>query len=381
MTSCSNARENLCAYIDNELSIDERSSFEEHILSCRECKRELDEMLEIVGLCTDIPQQELPMDFKAELHEKLIAVAATQESNVRSIKKSKSFLFTKTFASIAAGMLLIFLAGSFYKFGLFSPMKTQDSTNSTAMAAEQPAAAKMEGNYDTDGAADEAENAKDSGQEARSFGIAAAADAMGSAVDRSATVQNREGALAEAEQKLSMEAASNKLSTITITADNPEEQVEKVKALALKNNGDIADNSAYPTGNITMSSTFTGQDIPIKANVAGGTDEALTQSTLDFVIPDTQYTQFITDLNAAFGEANVQKGAFVTEDVTELLNSSITRSNEIDSQIQELQKEDSTKNASEINELKTEKETVDSQIEKIRLGTDFVNVSVLINKK
>lgn len=379
MTSCSNARENISAYIDNELSIDERHSFEKHIGSCKECKNELDEMTHIVGLCANLPQQELPVDFKAELHEKLLAVADRQKSNIRSIKKSKSFLFTKTFASIAAGMLLIFLAGSLYKFGLFSPMKSQDKSNSIAMAAEQPAAAKMEENSDTFATGSEADNAGVADKTEMGFSAAAADDAAYFDVDRSATAQDREAAIAGSGQLLKIETAGNKLSTITISADNPDVQAEKVRTLALENNGEVVDKSANLMATTTTEST--DQAVSIQADTAMETTGALTQTELNFIIPDTQYDQFITGLNTTFGEANVQKGAFVTEDMTEVLNSYIARSNEIDNRIQELQKKDSTKNSSEINDLKAEKEAVNSRIDQIRLGTDFVNVTVYIITK
>lgn len=379
MTSCSNARENICAYIDNELSIDERLSFEEHIKNCDECKNELNEILQVVELCNDLPQQELPVDFKAELHEKLLAVAGRQDSKVRSLKKSKSFLFTKTFASIAAGMLLIFLAGSFLRFGLFTPMKSEDSSYNTAMAAEQPVADKMEEKSDAFGAGAQAENAGGAERAAKSFSAPAAVDEGGSEVDRSATVQDRETALAGVEQMLTVETANKKLSTITITADDPEVLSEKVKSLALENSGDIKDNLTYSTNDISV--TFSEKIAPNQANDTVKTADSLFQAKLYFIIPDTQYNQFITDINTAFGEAYVQTGAFVTEDMTDIFNSYIARTNEIDNRIQELQEKDSVKNLKEIDNLKEEKNTVDSQIEEIRLGSDFVNVTVLINKK
>lgn len=377
MTSCSNVRENISAFIDNELSKDERLSFEAHMMSCKECKSELDEMHQVVRLCLDLPQRELPVDFKAELHEKLLVVAKRQQSPVKSIKKSRSFLFSKTFASIAAGMLLIFLAGSYYKFGLFSPVKSQDSTNSTAIETEQPAAAR-EAKLDIFGYSGEAENAGDAEKAAKSFG-ASGADAQSFEVDRSATVQNRESALAGAGQMLKMETANNKLSTITITVDNPELQAKKISELALGNNGDVVDISAFSTNSTIIS--FSEQVVSNQSNVDGVADNVLPQTNLYFIIPDMQYTQFVYDLNTVFGEANVQKGALVTEDMTDVLNNMIAKSNEIDNRIQELQKKDSEKNAGEINKLKMEKDAVDNQTEKVRIGTDFIHVTVLLNKK
>ena len=78
MLSCKEIRENIVAYIDDELNENERRLFEEHVLGCKECSRELDEMKQVIGLCTDMPLLELPPDFKENLHEKLTAVADEQ---------------------------------------------------------------------------------------------------------------------------------------------------------------------------------------------------------------------------------------------------------------------------------------------------------------
>lgn len=381
MTSCSNARENINAYIDDELNMDERHSLEKHIEKCKKCKTELDEMQKIVELCKDLPQQELPADFKAELHEKLLAVAVKQDGKVRSIKKTKSFFFTKTFASIAAGILLIFLAGSFYRFGLLSPMHTKSTDNSTAMAAGQPAAKGSEnimGIQGDNGKAEEADAAESGSKSSNSM---TAADSESLDVNRSGTVQERESAYAGSMKIQGVETASNKVSTITITADDPKVLAEKVKNLALENSGDIkADSNGARDDGVTI---YFSETAPLAAKAAsqGSADYSLSQDSLQFIIPETQYDHFVTDLNNAFGEANVQAGAFVTEDMTEVLNNDIVRSNEIDNRIQEIKEKNTEKNTEELKGLNDEKAAIDSQIEEIRLGSDFVNVTVFLNKK
>ena len=367
MTNCLDVRENICAYIDSELNREERLYFEEHIKNCAACRKELDEMSSIIGYCTSLPQKELPMNFKSELHEKLLAVAERPASNVRSFRKTKSFIYTRTFASIAAGILLIFLAGSFYRMGLLNPAKSSnDSAKSTAMAAEQPAQAQMAGA----GSMENGDGASDAGitEEAmQSFG--APADEVESfEADRSSTLTDREIAITGADLMSQIETASNRVSSITITADNPEEELEKVSALALENNGDVAEEAAAE------------QNMSMKA-VENETEDMSLQVKKSFLIPDTQYDQFVTTLYTTFGEENVQLGAFVTEDMTDSLNNNIAKANEIDSRIQELRNSDSKEDSGEIDKLKAEKETVDSQIEEIRLGTDFINITVMINKK
>lgn len=377
MTSCSNARENINAYIDDELNIDERHSFEEHIKKCRECKVELDEMIKIAELCRDLPQLELPADFKEELHEKLLAVAVKQDGNIRSIKKTKSFFLTKTFASIAAGMLLIFLAGSFYRFGLISPMRTGNTAENSALAAEQPAARAAKDTMDMSDASGQAQKAAGSENSLKSFSSVMAADSGSLDVNRSATEQER---FAGAMMIEGAETASNKVSTITITSDDTKALAEKLKTLVLENSGDIKEDSNGRDGSAALYAGAAPPENKITAE-SGSTAYTLSQDRLSFTIPETQYDHFVSDLNSTFGEANVQVGAFVTEDMTEVLNNDITRANEIDNQIQTLKEKESEKNAEELKNLNDEKAVIESQVEEIRLGSDFVNVNIYINKE
>ena len=379
MTSCTEIRENICAYIDNELEMDQRLSFEEHIRNCNDCRLELEEMTHIVGLCTDLPQLELPQGFKEELHEKLTVVAGRQEHFKTNTRKPKHLMYIRTYASIAAGILLIFLAGSFYKYGLFVPGKAaQDSTKSAAMAAGEQAA-RAEGVMDNS-MADITAAEKNAGVEAKSFGASAAAETGSIGADRSSASENREIGIASADGQFNAEKADSKHATITVITANPDEQMEKIKALAIENGGEaVEDTIVYSFS----TSTSSNSEQPAGANMSAMDENsgAAVQNKLNYRIPDTQYEQFINNLNALFGEANVQRGALVTEDLTTVLDSSIEKSGEIDSQMQELQKKDVTKNAQEISRLKEEKESVTQQIEQIRLGSDFTNVTLYIYAK
>lgn len=382
MTSCSNARENINAYIDDELNMDERRSFEKHIGKCKECKAELDEMRRIAELCRELPQQEPPAEFKAELHEKLLAVAAEQDGNVGSGKKPKSFFLTKTFASVAAGILLIFLAGSFYRLGFLSPVRTKSTADNAAMAAGQPAAKGSEDIMGMQSDGGETEEAGVAGNELRSFNATAEVDSKCLDVNRSGTIKERESAFAGAMEMQGVEAASNKVSTITITAEDPEALAEEVKALALENSGDIKEEYSNGAGDGRVTSYFS-ETAPLadKSASKGSADDSLSQDSIRFAIPETQYDNFVTELNSAFGKANVQAGAFVTEDMTEILNNDIARSNEIDNRIKELKKKDSEKNAEELKGLSDEKAAIEGKIEEIRFASDFVNVTIYLSKK
>lgn len=380
MTSCLKVKENICAYIDNELCAEERLSLEEHISNCPSCKSELDDLAAIVEICTNLPQQELPADFSAKLHEKLLAAAVRQVRDTKGIRRTKGFLLTRTLASIAAGALLIFLAGNFIRFGLLSPkMKAENTQISADMAAEaqaEPAAGAEDGNSGISVSRIESETAAD--QNAVNFSMAAN-DAESLEIDRSATTQDREGA-AYITGMPDAEDVSSKLSTIAITADETEGTAEKVRMLAADNNGEETDIYSFSSDVMKSSPQETPMAVQPKGadrNYGGGQS----QTELRFVFPKTHFDQFTTVLIDTFGAANVQMGAIVTEDMTETVNSMIKESENIDIRLQELQDEDAVKNSDEISRLKEKKEAVDSSVEAIRIGSDLVCVTVYINRK
>lgn len=379
MTNCKTIRDNICAYIDDELDIKQRNDFEKHINNCAECKKDLEEMLKIVELCNDLPQKELPSDFKDELHEKLIAVARRQEINVLTIKKSRKFRFNKTISSIAAGVLLIFIASSFYKMGLLTPNMSQESSSKSTMESVRQDGMSENGQSISAAAVSNDTAAEDAGYPERSFSSQKAADEGNYEIDRSATIQERITALSGAEHMRILETATNKLSTVVITANEPEALKEKVQAFALGNSGEIKDSEEEFFGG---TGTYSSKAMTSSSTTAiDNSGKVSSLTSLYLIIPEIQYENFIDDINSTFGEANVQTGAFVTEDMTEHFNYCIERSNELDEQIKKLQKEESNENSSRIDALVKEKETLDLQIEQIRLGSDYVNVTVVINKK
>lgn len=375
MSSCLNVRDNICAYIDNELNAEDKLSFEEHIENCSECRKELREMTRIIGLCTSIPQQELPTEFKAELHEKLLAVADRQIKNNTNIWKKKGFIFTKTIASIAAGALLIFLAGTFVRFGL-SSKSASDAPQSAeiAMGAEKPEASeaavqdnKVDENYGT--TSDGAAIAED-----EVFSFSLSVDNMDSVeVDRSAAPEERVASIKKA-GSADVETLYNKMSTVMITSDEPEEMAETIRVLAIGNGGEEGISAILEIKNAAAEASDTTE---IQFSDGIGT----MQPKLQFVFPQSNYDRFITVLNDALGAANVQMGAFVSEDVTQLLNNMIKESEDIDETLQNHQKENGNTDSDEISKLKIQKEEIDGRIEETRLDSDLVSVTIYINQK
>ncbi|NJD03333.1 MAG: hypothetical protein FIA99_12245, partial [Ruminiclostridium sp.] len=124
MKKCSEIKELISLYIDDELETDERREFEEHTDSCGECRDELDELTRIIGLCRITEEEELPVDFRIELHQKLLEVQK-QSKEVKPVFYNTRYF--KLFSSVAAVFLLVFLIKGFYDFDLFSNGKADRS--------------------------------------------------------------------------------------------------------------------------------------------------------------------------------------------------------------------------------------------------------------
>ncbi|MGE5615012.1 MAG: zf-HC2 domain-containing protein [Bacillota bacterium] len=380
MASCYDIRENICAYIDDELDSDEKRLFEEHIRDCNDCRRELEEMKRITRLCNELPQLELPPGFKAELHERLLEVQGSQDKIVKPGRRNKILFWSGTFASIAAGILLIFLTGGITRFGLRSSKMTAESggqsTNMVMAAPTQramPAAGAEERQYEVQ------EDSKAYSSKSVASYESNAGLAVNQETDRSATVSDMKAAQSMVAGKVvEEETAVNRISTITILVEDPQATVEIVRTLAFENSGEEAAADDETVG--TMKIGFSDPTAALKSMETEVDVNDAAAGQMKFIFPSMNYDAFVEAVSELFGEANVRISALVTEDMTDTLNELIAESARIDNRIRELQKGNNT-GSSEIDELEKEKENVDGQIERIRLGSDLVTVTVNINKK
>lgn len=262
MKNCSEIKEFISLYIDDELEPDKRKELEEHIDSCGVCRNELNELMRIIGLCRNIAVVELPGNFRIDLHQKLLEVQGHAEGTVKPVFfRTKYF---KLFSSVAAVFLLIFLLKGFFSFDLFPNEKASESSDRIDMMAESPA--------------------QDSAQMK-----AALPDSAGN---------------------------ENSFSSITIAVDDPDSQIEIIKAIVLENSG-------LKQPSIQLNETETGQ-----------TEEG--SISLLFDILNTQMSAFIDVLNTEYGQSNVQQGAVIAEDMTMTMEDLLKQSDTLDITIVEV---------------------------------------------
>ena len=108
MKKCDEVLELLSLYIDNELDEDRASMVREHIEACDDCKVEFEQLCEVVKMCNDIDEIELPENFKQDLHVKLSDEQQKIDDNRKSIVMRSRIL--RTISSIAAVLMIVLVA-------------------------------------------------------------------------------------------------------------------------------------------------------------------------------------------------------------------------------------------------------------------------------
>ena len=361
MKKCSEIKELISLYIDDELDIDESREFEEHMESCEECRNELYELKQIVGLCRDTAEEELPADFRMELHQKLLSIQ-NQTVNGKKVLLFRTKYFG-LFSSVAAVFLLVFLIRGFFGFDLFPNTKSSDSAEKMDMMAEAPAQDSAQRKAASPDSADSDTNLSlaKSAETAQDYTIAGQGSQGGShEIDRS-TKDDRESQISLAAAEAGNERVSKNTTSITIAVDDPESQIENVKAIALKNSG------------VEQTAALSDETEP------GQTEEKGTVS-LFFNIPNMQLSAFINTLNTDYSQSSVQPGTVIAEDMYLTLEDLLEQSDTLDTEIEKTRNTAGTKQE-DLEKMNTLKVEIQDKIDSIRLGTDITIVEVILKNK
>jgi len=94
---CETIRNMISSYIDKDLNDIEKTELEKHLAECQQCREEYESMLDIIAVCSNLEELELPQSFRTELHQKLVEE-----------KKKKNFLsgmFGSTGRKMATGLV------------------------------------------------------------------------------------------------------------------------------------------------------------------------------------------------------------------------------------------------------------------------------------
>ena len=74
MRSCSDIKNSLTEYLDNELDLNRRNEVDMHINTCAECKEYFEDIKNTINYLSDLTEIEIPTEFKESLHKRLIEI-------------------------------------------------------------------------------------------------------------------------------------------------------------------------------------------------------------------------------------------------------------------------------------------------------------------
>lgn len=74
--NCELVRERLSTYVDGKLSEIERFQVDHHLAKCTSCAEEELQLRQVVALLHDVKEVDVPADFRAQLHARLVALPA-----------------------------------------------------------------------------------------------------------------------------------------------------------------------------------------------------------------------------------------------------------------------------------------------------------------
>lgn len=136
--SCEACGELLYDYVSDMLDETQRALVEGHIAACPHCTQELEEIKAMLAVLSAAPAPELPEDFHAVLHDKLIAAAETMEFKKPKMRERlaekadvvwshiRDFVTRANWRIAAPVMLGCVLVISVFSTGLYQWMKAAD---------------------------------------------------------------------------------------------------------------------------------------------------------------------------------------------------------------------------------------------------------------
>ena len=127
MKKCEEILELLSLYIDNELDDETSKLVKEHVELCSSCKDELVQLQQVVKMCNEVDEVELPDSFNEVLHQKLKLEHKKMEDDKKIIVMRNRIL--KTITSVAAIFIVIFAVRGFMNIGM---LNKGDSSNENA---------------------------------------------------------------------------------------------------------------------------------------------------------------------------------------------------------------------------------------------------------
>ncbi|WDV47301.1 DUF4349 domain-containing protein [Clostridiaceae bacterium M8S5] len=104
--NCMKFDESISLYIDGQLDKIDQKEFEQHLENCEKCRKQYEQMKQIIEMTKDIELEELPKDYKKSLRQKLEQCNKDKSKNKSNIWKKYSLVAASLLVVITSAMLL-----------------------------------------------------------------------------------------------------------------------------------------------------------------------------------------------------------------------------------------------------------------------------------
>ncbi|HYF83986.1 MAG TPA: DUF4349 domain-containing protein [Clostridia bacterium] len=123
---CETIRNMISSYIDKDLNDIEKTELEKHLTECEQCREEYERMLDIIAICGNFEEIELPQSFRTELHQRLVE-EKKKKNFFGSILRNKNM---KMATGLVAAALVIAIGIGSSSLLFNNNMKMSQSTDS-----------------------------------------------------------------------------------------------------------------------------------------------------------------------------------------------------------------------------------------------------------
>lgn len=422
MKKCNEITDLISLYLDHQMDDHEKAEFEEHLGSCESCKKELEEMSQLMSILHNIGEEELPSDFKLNLHEKL------EDAKVEEDKKSKFKLlgnrYIRICTSIAAGILMILLIKGVIGSNRHMDQYTQSAEMAPAMnkggsekgtqnsgtgqvntqfdeAVSSTLDQETGGTQPVDGSADgNASVAINGKNEVPSTNQASrylpTGKKPGSGDNKTAAVatvdvtpfpnltfSDAEGTGSRAYNFANKSVSVRKDTTIAITADKPEEEADKVRNCVTNSGAEFYNdiNVVYNTDRNASYSNDTTKVLDAPNMLSTAIGENRSGTTLSIRVHNSKYDELVKTLKTTLSPDQIVFGTLITKDVGKEINDLNQNIAEITNKISQMENDKNLSNPEEMNQLKAQRDNMTKEIDKLKEDTDYIYITITIQKK
>jgi hypothetical protein len=351
MRKCTEYKEMIYEYIDNELDSNLLTEFEDHIKICLSCKVELDEYVQTLKLINSIEEEELPQNFKENLHAKLI------EEKSNSDKKNNILFIRKKYFRVIGSIAAIFIFAVIMKGFLGNQMSMSTADKNTAM---QNAALSLS---EEAAAMEEPVKSKEADSSMMRKGVNndVAIDA-----NQSTTIADLKDVEVLFSEAVSGDAEKTiKSIKIVLKVDKPENEIEKIKVKLIESGAKLIESrDLQTTAQYSLKSAVTAK---------------IGSLQIEFLILNTEFDKALDSLKAIWGEEAITSTETAAIKVTDKINQLNSKLLELNNNITNFDKDN--QNNITLNELETEKSEIQSEIEDIKKDVEYSVVSLTLEIK